>query len=292
MAGPDAPVLERTIIHGVDPTWIAWVHRWESTSTLTRATRLHVRGCVFKAGRWLQIHHPTIAEPGAWTRDLCAAYVAAIDRMRVGDFTQRRGPVRDRLGQPLSARSKDGYLGAARQFFRDCQEWGWMPRRFDPARALATPRAVKALIGPAPRIIADDLWAKLLWAGLNLTAADLTTARNARNCYPVELVRALAVTWLFGGLRSDELVRLRVGCVRWQPGPKAPTASACSTSPPTRPARRSRSQSIPSSATRSTPGTPSGPPNRACAIRARASWWRSSSACGPSGWRAPTAIRR
>ena len=121
---------------------------------------------------------------------------AAIDRMRVGDFAQRRETVRDRLGQPLSARSKDGYLGAARQFFRDCQEWGWMPRRFDPARALATPRAVKALIGPAPRIIADDLWAKLLWAGLNLTTADLTTARNARNCYPVELVRALAVTWL------------------------------------------------------------------------------------------------
>ena len=27
----------------------------------------------------------------------------------------------------------------------------------------------------------------------------------------------LAVTWLFGGLRSDEIVRLRVGCVRWQP---------------------------------------------------------------------------
>jgi integrase len=92
-----------------------------------------------------------------------------------------------------------------------------MPRRFDPSRALATPRAVKALIGPIPRVIADDLWAKLLWAGLNLTDADLATSRNARNCYPVELIRALAVTWLFGGLRSDEIVRLRVGCVRWQP---------------------------------------------------------------------------
>jgi integrase len=26
----------------------------------------------------------------------------------------------------------------------------------------------------------------------------------------------LALTWLFGGLRSDEIVRLRVGCIRWQ----------------------------------------------------------------------------
>jgi hypothetical protein len=32
------------------------------------------------------------------------------------------------------------------------------------------------------------------------------------------MVRALAVTWLFAGLRRDELSRLRVGCVRWQRG--------------------------------------------------------------------------
>jgi integrase len=217
MPAPDAPVVPRAMIEGVAASWISWVQRWESTSTLTPSTRHHVRGCVLKAGRWLQVEQPTITEPAAWTRELCVAYVAAIDRMRVGDFAQRCGPLRDRLGQPLSARSKEGYLGAMRQFFRDCQEWGWMPRRFDPARALATPRAVKALIGPVPRVIADDLWAKLLWAGLNLTDADLVTSRNARNCYPVELVRALAVTWLFGGLRSDEIVRLRVGCVRWQP---------------------------------------------------------------------------
>lgn len=30
------------------------------------------------------------------------------------------------------------------------------------------------------------------------------------------MLRALATVWLFGGLRSDEIVRLRVGCVRWQ----------------------------------------------------------------------------
>jgi integrase len=217
MNAPDAPVVPRPNVQGVGATWLAWAHRWESTSTLTPSTRRHVRVCVLKAGRWLQVEHPTIMEPTAWTRELCAAYVAAIDRMHVGDFAQRCGPLRDRLGHPLSARSKEGYLGAMRQFFRDCQEWGWMPRRFDPSRALATPRAVKALIGPTPRVIADDLWAKLLWAGLNLDEADLATSRKARYCYPLELVRALAITWLFGGLRSDEIVRLRVGCVRWQP---------------------------------------------------------------------------
>jgi integrase len=217
MAAPAAPVVPRPIVQGVSAPWIAWAHRWESTATLTPSTRRHVRRCVLKAGRWLQVAHPTITEPAVWTRELCAAYVAAIDRMHVGDFAQRCGPLRERLGQPLAARSKEGDLGAMRQFFRDCQEWGWIPRRFDPARALATPRAVKALIGPAPRVIADELWAKLLWAGLNLVEADLATSRQARSCYPIDLVRALAVTWLFGGLRSDEIVRLRVGCVRWQP---------------------------------------------------------------------------
>ena len=59
---------------------------------------------------------------------------------------------------------------ATRAFFRDCQEWEWIRRRFDPTRALAVPRSVAALIGTDPRVIADDVWAKLLWAGLNLQA--------------------------------------------------------------------------------------------------------------------------
>ncbi|HEX2679977.1 MAG TPA: site-specific integrase, partial [Candidatus Dormibacteraeota bacterium] len=217
MPAPESPVVPRHAVQGVAVAWIGWVDRWEATSTLAPATRHHVRRCVLKVGRWLHAEHPAITEPAAWTRELCAEYVATIDRMHVGEFAQRCAPLRGRLGHPLTARSKGAYLATLRQFFRDCQEWGWIPRRFDPSRALATPRAVKALIGPSPRVIADDLWAKLLWAGLNLHDADLATSRGARCCYPMQLVRALAVTWLFGGLRSDEIVRLRVGSIRWQP---------------------------------------------------------------------------
>ena len=57
--------------------------------------------------------------------------------------------------------------------------------------------------------------AKLLWAGLNFEASDLP-ANTGGQFYPLELVRALAITWLFAGLRSDELSRLRLGCIRWQ----------------------------------------------------------------------------
>jgi integrase len=30
------------------------------------------------------------------------------------------------------------------------------------------------------------------------------------------MTRALVITWLFAGLRRNEIVRLRVGCIRWQ----------------------------------------------------------------------------
>jgi integrase len=75
---------------------------------------------------------------------------------------------------------------------------------------------------PKPRVIADDLWAKLLWAGLNLTPEDV--AARGIVAYPVELVRATAITWLFAAQRSDEIVRLRVGCVRWQTDAADPAA--------------------------------------------------------------------
>src|ERR1700716_2216575 len=77
------------------------------------------------------------------------------------------------------------------------------------------PRSIAALIGTNPRVIADELWAKLLWAGLNLEHDDLP-GNSAGTYYPMELVRAVTLTWLFSGLRSDELSRLRLGCVRWQ----------------------------------------------------------------------------
>ncbi|MER7187356.1 hypothetical protein ABT404_49200 [Streptomyces hyaluromycini] len=69
-------------------------------------------------------------------------------------------------------------------------------------------------MGPDPRVIADDIWAKLLWAGQNLEPGDLPTTDG--RTYPVELIREITLTWLFAGQHSDEIARLRVGCIRWQ----------------------------------------------------------------------------
>jgi len=111
-----------------------------------------------------------------------------------------------------------------------------IPRRFDPIRSFMTPKSVLAKIGPNPRIISDDVWAKLVWAGLNLTAEDLPKRRQGpENSYPVEMCKALFLTWLFAGLRNNEIVRLRLGCIRGQkeevsiPGAteKLPRSSVC-----------------------------------------------------------------
>ena len=202
-------------VEGVSEPWAQWVQRWCDTSTLPPRSRRGRRTQMLRIGRWLAAEHPEVQQPEQWTRELCAAWVAAVDRMRIGDYTQTDIAVHERIGEPLMPRTKSGLLAGARQLFRDCQEWGWIPRRFDPTRALATPRSIKALIGPDPRVIADDIWAKLLWAGLNIEHCDIH-AQPVGRLHPIELLRALAMTWLFGGLRSDEIVRLRVGCIRWQ----------------------------------------------------------------------------
>jgi len=204
------------VITGTAAAWAQWVERWHSTSTLEPNTRNIYRVVLAKMGRWLAAEQPDITDPAHWTRQTCAAWVAAVDRMTVGDHTQSAAWLdgrQDNIGRPLSPKTKSSYLRIARTFFRDCQEWEWIPRRFDPGQALGTPRSLRALLGPDPRVIADNIWAKLLWAGLNLDAEDLPADGRA---HPVEMIRAITLTWLFSGQRSDEIARLRVGCIRWQ----------------------------------------------------------------------------
>lgn len=75
-----APVIE-----GAHPDWVRWIERWHATSTLTPKVRAIIRTIMAKAGRWLAAEHPEITEPAQWTRQVCAAWVAAVDRMAVGD---------------------------------------------------------------------------------------------------------------------------------------------------------------------------------------------------------------
>lgn len=206
----------------VPAEWESWLKRWRETSTLSSSTRKGHFYCLMKTGRWLAQAHPELASPQAWTHETAVEYVADLCREKVGERVTRTYSFRHKIGANLQASSVAQSLSAMRRFFRDCQEWRWIGLRFDPGRVFRTPRTIRAKIGPQPRIIADDVWAKLLWAGLNLKDDDLPhfprrgKATEGKLCYPLEMVRAIALVWLFGGLRSNEIIRLRVGCVRWQ----------------------------------------------------------------------------
>jgi len=207
---------------GVHPDWASWCKRWRETSTSQPGARKTVYYGILMAGRWLLKEHPDITSPGQWTRGLAAEYVANVDRTLIGQWASGISSNKRDIGKPLRPHTKDRYLSAMRTFFKDCQEWEWIPRRFNPQQALRTPASIYKLIGKNPRVIDDNIWAKLLWAGLNLTEDDLPTPNAAcklsgrRYYYPLEMMRALVIVWLFAGLRGDEIRRLRVGCIRWQ----------------------------------------------------------------------------
>lgn len=215
-------IAHRRVLDGVPLVWRDWCERRFATTTLQPSSRIGGLYRLFNSGRWLaQSGYGT--EPADWNREVAAAYVAAIDRATIGQWSTGVAIPRSRAGQPFKPATKASALTAVRRFFRDCQEWGWIPIRFNPYQALATPRSVRCLIGPDPRVIQDDVWAKLLWAGLNLTDQELSKpndpdARGDGHFYPAAMVKALVLVWLFSGLRRNEIARLRVGCIRWQSG--------------------------------------------------------------------------
>jgi integrase len=191
------------------------------TSTVSDRYRRKSYYFLLNVGRWLANEHPEINSPADWTRDLAAEAVAVTCQWRAGDWCTFAPVHVKNQGHALKPSTYAGRISALRVFFRDLQEWELIPRRFDPIRSFETPKSVLAKIGPNPRIIADDVWAKLVWAGLNLTAEDLPKRgpfhrKPLESSYPVELCKALAVTWLFAGLRNNEILRLRLGCIRWQ----------------------------------------------------------------------------
>lgn len=223
--GPKKPDTAATVAN-ISEEWVSWYQRWRDTSTLAPQTKHYMYYNMLKVGRWLAAHHPDITSPAQWTRDIAVEFVAAVDQMCIGDYnSSARQQSQPHSGQPLRPAAKVSILRAISIFFRDCQAWEWIPIRFDPKRWLATPRSIRAKMGPAPGVIADDIWAKLLWAGLNLTRDDLPPSYEKTNRYPFELVRAVALVWLFAGLRHDEIRRLRVGCIRWQTGNDYPSTS-------------------------------------------------------------------
>lgn len=199
-------------VDGIHPDWLAVCRRWRETSTLTRVTRRGNYRQLLVVGRWLANMHPTVTRPEQWTAAVARDFVVMVEQMWAGDWVSHK---RRNSGKPLKASTKSGLIYIVRKFFQDCQEWGWARLSFNPRRCLQPSSTLLSQVVAAPRVIADDMWAKLLWAGLNLSEEDVCAVQSGDG-YPIEMLRAVAITWLFGGLRMNEIRRLRVGCVRWQ----------------------------------------------------------------------------
>ncbi len=210
------PPGEYAAVNDVPAEWLSWCERWRATSVLRPTS---IQACwygLLKCGRWLAACYPTCVSPADWTRDIALAWAAAACKMKVGEWANPGEMYRDRRGKLMKPSARAGMLRHVRTLFHDLQEWGWIPVKFSPERVLRAPRSLITQIGPAPRIVSDDLWAKLIHAGLNLQKTDLPNSAVYPYFYPIEMVRALAALWLFGGLRCDEILRMRCGCIRWQ----------------------------------------------------------------------------
>ena len=210
------------LLEGVPEKWVQAAKYWRENARYSARVRQATYYFLLTVGRWLAAKHPTITTPEQWDRNLAVECLTMITNMRCGDFrAQWVGRKPHNYGKPLTPNGKMLNYTALRVFFADLQEWGVIPPRFDPYRSFTPPRSVKALVTTTPRVIADDVWAKLLWAGLNVTPEDFASWRNPsgriHTYYPIEMIRAVTLVWLFAGIRGDEIRRLRVGCVRWQP---------------------------------------------------------------------------
>jgi len=210
---------EHTDTSGIASEWVDWCLQWYRFSDLASGVKRQYFHILLRVGRWLAELHPEVTGPRQWTSLLAAEYVATVAQMKAGEFCTDayRSRMKEKIGFPLSANAKERQLVAMRTFFREIQDEPHnLPRQFDPSRAFRTPNLIKKQIGPNPRDLDPYCWAKLVHAALHLTQEDLPHGSKGVIQYPLELVRAVAVVWVYSGLRADEIVRLQVGCVRWQ----------------------------------------------------------------------------
>ena len=196
---------------GVSVEWLATLGRWEDVTVGSKSAKSSTRWACLKAGRWLNQHYPNVTRLEDWTPEVTADFVAAVDKMKVGDYTSYEEKLATgSQGKPLAPRSKRSLIVYLRSFFTACKRKRLVERlNIDPSFDLATPDSIENLIGPDPRDIEEDKWLRLVWASLDLNDDDCKGFFA-----PPRLTRSLAVLWTHSGLRFDEIRRLSVGCVR------------------------------------------------------------------------------
>jgi len=214
----------------VDGRWLTWLQAYiTQTHGLSENYRKGTFYYLIIVGRWLKQYHPSITGPDQWEEALAHDYVNWVCTAKRGELVTRdirlsALSIDEQI--PLQASSIDGRLGALRRFFKVLQkrsyQIGAQPARrlvlaWDPDEVLATPESIKRQLAPNPRNLDHAWWQKLTWAAASLGAKDLSA--QVAGIYPLAYYRAAGLLWVTGARRSDEIRRLKVGCVsrEWAP---------------------------------------------------------------------------
>ena len=231
---PQLQLFQDEFVVDVHPRWVAWLRAFWEQTPISQHNRRDILRHVLIAFRWVTQHHPQVTEPGQWTRDLALRYVAYVcNEATVYDYvspiTQARlaKQLEQRRGEPLKATTKTARIKSLRRFFRCLQKYSYAvdgrtePRLaidWNPDDALATPEYVIAQVQPNPRNVEEEAWLKLVWTACTLNAEMVKEAAPGAR-YPLPLLRAVALVWVTGCRRSDEIRRLPLECVRqeWAP---------------------------------------------------------------------------
>jgi integrase len=227
---PATMLFQEEYVQGIHPRWVSWVRAFWQHTPWTERHRTAITGQALMAGRWLAQHHPLVTEPKEWSREIALAYVAyTCNEATVFDYAspliqrQRLG----KSGEPLKPASISARLGGLRAFFRGLQKYAYeidgqvqppLVITWNPAFVLATPQQVMTQIQPHPRNVEEEAWLKLVWTACTLSA-EMVKEAAPRTTYPLLLLRAVALVWVTGCRRSDEIRRLPLDCVRseWAP---------------------------------------------------------------------------
>jgi integrase len=232
---PASRLFQDEFVVGIHPQWVAWLRAFWQQTPLSQSNRDEISNAMSVACRWLTQHYPQVTEPSQWTRELALQYVAYVcNEAIVFDYAspvtkQRMAKyLQQRQGEKLTATSMRARIGGVRTFFRCLQKYSYEvngriePRleiSWNPADALATPEHVMAQVQPNPRNVEEEAWLKLVWTACTLNAEMVKEAALGTKMYPLPLWRAVALVWVTGCRRSDEIRRLPLDCIRneWAP---------------------------------------------------------------------------
>jgi integrase len=201
---------------GYTAEWGKWADRFATLSVAGKAGARQLRYFIRYVGRWaLARHEEASRSPADWDVEVAADFAAFIANATIGELQpEPSGRDAARFGTPLSPNTKASKMSMIRVFFDTLIAAGLIRRRFATRTVFRLPAQIAREAAPKPRDLHDDVWAKLLWAGLNLERSDISPVLSDR--YPIEMLQAIVVVWLFAGLRSNELRRLERDCIRWE----------------------------------------------------------------------------